>query len=601
MLRIALLAVALTAVDAFTIPSFACPTAPRALTGKLARAWTVCQAPAPVEDSTSDIDGPEGAKVVDEPVPVAEVAAPEEAVDAWPQKDLPAEAIISTPEAPAMGVKGALVKVGDKIPSVMVQAGGEQKGNRQVFPKPAPLSEVLGPGLSILVGMPGAFTPTCDNKHLPGLFAATDKLNALGVNTVAVITTNDKYVNTGWAQSVERCSGNNATGVTMLSDVNAQLIEAIGLQADMGEDLSMRSKRFALIVEDEIIQYVAVDEGRDLLSSTSAEALLRYLDPTYDTGKEISPVAIGAAGVLAAALVAIGGLGGDVVDDSLLPYYDAPEVRALAPDSASETFRDDASAEAAVTAKVDKAARVKAAKAAKAKAEAAERAAKAEAKAAEEAAKKEAADRAIAERLAAREEAAAAKKAAEQAKLEAAAQAASERKAQQEADEAQRAESKAAEMRAREEAESKTAEDAAARLKAKAAAKEEAAQKKVAAKAAAEAAAEAKAAKAAEAEAARVAKAEKAAAAAEAKAIKAAEEKAAKAEKAEAAAKAKLAKAEANAAKAAEKKAAKAAAATPEAAAAPEAAAPAAPAAAAPAVSMPDPSDIMSMLKAAAK
>ena len=96
----------------------------------------------------------------------------------------------------------------------------------------------------------------------------------------------------------------NASGVVMLSDVKGELIEQLGLSAEMGDSLGTRSKRFALIVNDGLIEYVAVDDGLESLRSTSAEALLRNLDPEYGQKGALSPAAVGAAGVLAAALVA---------------------------------------------------------------------------------------------------------------------------------------------------------------------------------------------------------------------------------------------------------------------------------------------------------
>ena len=169
---------------------------------------------------------------------------------------------------------------------VVVERGLEKRGKKQVTPPPTTLGEVLGNGKSVLVGMPGAFTPVCTDRHLPGLFAAGDKFAALGVN-VAVVTTNDRFVNTGWAESVEACAKVNASGVVMLSDVKGELIEQLGLSAEMGDGLGTCSKRFVLIVNDGLIEYVAVDDGLESLRSTSAEALLRNLDPEY--GQKAAP------------------------------------------------------------------------------------------------------------------------------------------------------------------------------------------------------------------------------------------------------------------------------------------------------------------------
>ena len=101
----------------------------------------------------------------------------------------------------------------------------------------APLAETMGKGTTIIVGMPGAFTPTCTDKHLPGLLSSAAKFGALNVSSVAVLTTNDGFVNNGWVSAVEACCGSNASGVTMLSDTSGELVEALGLAGDMGVGL----------------------------------------------------------------------------------------------------------------------------------------------------------------------------------------------------------------------------------------------------------------------------------------------------------------------------------------------------------------------------
>lgn len=122
----------------------------------------------------------------------------------------------AAPIAPAPTARR--VAIGDVLPDVIVEPAMKRVKGKFVAPKALSVRDALGSGTSILVGMPGAFTPVCNDQHLPGLFEIAPRLAALNVSRLAVVTTNDRFVNAGWAESVERCSGKNASGVDMLSD-----------------------------------------------------------------------------------------------------------------------------------------------------------------------------------------------------------------------------------------------------------------------------------------------------------------------------------------------------------------------------------------------
>lgn len=169
------------------------------------------------------------------------------------------------------------IGVGNRIPDVEVEVGGsvEAAGMSTM----TPITQVLGSGKAILLGMPGAFTPTCNDIHLPGFYKNAAELKALGVETIALVTTNDKFVNAQWQKSMEECMGVPAgqAPVVMLSDARGDLSEALGLIGYLGRALGVRSKRFALVVENGVVEYKAVDEGSDALSATSAESIVAYL------------------------------------------------------------------------------------------------------------------------------------------------------------------------------------------------------------------------------------------------------------------------------------------------------------------------------------
>ena len=151
--------------------------------------------------------------------------------------------------------QGKMIAVGDTIPNVEVETeDGELKM----------LGDVLGPGLSVLVGMPGAFTPTCTDLHLPSYYSAADDFAAFGCKSINVLTLNDKWVNAAWLKSADECIFNGeeeASPITMLADPRGDLLEAIGMIAYLGREMGIRSKRFAMLVENDVVKYVAVDEG----------------------------------------------------------------------------------------------------------------------------------------------------------------------------------------------------------------------------------------------------------------------------------------------------------------------------------------------------
>lgn len=138
---------------------------------------------------------------------------------------------------------------------------------------------MLGGGKSILLGMPGAYTPTCNDVHLPGYYKLAPELKDLGIDTIALVTTNDRFVNAKWQEDMEKCMGipEGSGPVVMLSDARGDLAESLGLIGYLGRGLGVRSKRFALVIQDGEVKYKAVDEGSIELATTSAEQLVNFL------------------------------------------------------------------------------------------------------------------------------------------------------------------------------------------------------------------------------------------------------------------------------------------------------------------------------------
>jgi glutaredoxin/glutathione-dependent peroxiredoxin len=158
------------------------------------------------------------------------------------------------------------IKVGDSIPDVkLMTMTGEG-------PKPVQSSEVLGSGKVVLFAVPGAFTPTCSDYHLPGFVLRADDLKGKGVDTVACLAVNDPFVMGAWGEAQD-VDGK----VTMLSDGNGDFTGAIGLEMDgSGFGLGTRSQRYAAILEDGVVKELLVEPGPGLEVS-SADAVLQKL------------------------------------------------------------------------------------------------------------------------------------------------------------------------------------------------------------------------------------------------------------------------------------------------------------------------------------
>ena len=168
-------------------------------------------------------------------------------------------------------------------------------------------------------GMPGAFTPTCTEKHLPGYVEQASQFKQLGYDTIAILTTNDRFVNDQWIQSVGVAS-TGSSDLRILSDGDGDLVRMLGLSEDMGFGVGVRSKRFALVLDNGIVTDVLLDEGMDQCSATSSSSVLKLLrqkagyNTETDEEGNLSPAGL----VFAAAVVAVGlavTVGGDALSN----------------------------------------------------------------------------------------------------------------------------------------------------------------------------------------------------------------------------------------------------------------------------------------------
>ncbi len=158
------------------------------------------------------------------------------------------------------------VAVGDTVPDVQVMLAGPDG------PTPARTSEVLGAGRVVLFAVPGAFTPTCSDYHLPSYVIRQDELKAKGVDRVVCISVNDAFVMDAWAKDQ-----NVGDAVLMVADGNGEFTEALGLQMDGSSfGLGTRSQRYAMVLEDGVVTALNVEPGPGL-SVSAADAILEVL------------------------------------------------------------------------------------------------------------------------------------------------------------------------------------------------------------------------------------------------------------------------------------------------------------------------------------
>ena len=158
------------------------------------------------------------------------------------------------------------IKVGDKIPQVTLKTMTSD-GIRDVSTE-----ELFSGKKVVLFAVPGAFTPTCSAKHLPGFIPGAPELKATGVDTIACIAVNDAFVMDAWAKA--QGAGDR---VLMLADGNAEFSKAVGLDFDGSNfGMGLRSQRYAVVVEDGVVKHLAVEKPMKFEVS-SAEAILEAL------------------------------------------------------------------------------------------------------------------------------------------------------------------------------------------------------------------------------------------------------------------------------------------------------------------------------------
>ncbi|WP_420382846.1 peroxiredoxin [Novosphingobium sp.] len=157
------------------------------------------------------------------------------------------------------------IAVGDKVPDIKVVKATEQG------PEAVQTTDYFAGKKVVLFSVPGAFTPTCSAKHLPGFVEKAAELKAHGIDEIACTAVNDPFVMKAWG------AANGSPDITMLADGNGDLAKALGLTMDgTGFGLGLRGQRFAAVINDGVVEQLHVEAPGDFKVS-SAEYVLEHL------------------------------------------------------------------------------------------------------------------------------------------------------------------------------------------------------------------------------------------------------------------------------------------------------------------------------------
>lgn len=140
-----------------------------------------------------------------------------------------------------------MIKVGDSLPNVTLQEYSEVEGNGcSIGPNPVKVAEAAAGKTIAVFALPGAYTPTCSAKHVPGFVEKADELQKAGVDEIWCISVNDAYVMGAWARD-QKVDGK----VRMLGDGSADFSKAAGLTLDLSaRGMGLRSARYSMLVKD---------------------------------------------------------------------------------------------------------------------------------------------------------------------------------------------------------------------------------------------------------------------------------------------------------------------------------------------------------------
>ena len=159
------------------------------------------------------------------------------------------------------------IKVGDRLPNttfrVMTPDG----------PKPKTTDEVFKGKKVVLFAVPGAFTPTCHKNHLPGFVKNAEAIKGKGIDSIAVTSVNDPFVQDAWKKASDPDNK-----IDFLADGSGDFAKAVGMELDASANgLGMRSKRYSMVVEDGVVKSLNIEDAPGKADVSGAENLLKGL------------------------------------------------------------------------------------------------------------------------------------------------------------------------------------------------------------------------------------------------------------------------------------------------------------------------------------
>jgi peroxiredoxin len=166
-----------------------------------------------------------------------------------------------------------MIKVGDKLPSATLMEYSEVEGNGcSIGPNPVDVQKATAGKTIALFALPGAFTPTCSAKHVPGFVEKAEEFKAAGVDEIWCVSVNDAFVMGAWARD-QKTNGK----VRMLGDGSAAFTQATGLTLDLhSRGMGLRSNRYSMLVKDGKVQSLNI-EGPGKFEVSDADTLLKQV------------------------------------------------------------------------------------------------------------------------------------------------------------------------------------------------------------------------------------------------------------------------------------------------------------------------------------
>ncbi len=159
------------------------------------------------------------------------------------------------------------IKAGDKLPEATFMTMGADG------PKPITTAELFAGKRVALFAVPGAYTPTCSARHLPGFKDKAAELKAKGVDAIVCVSVNDVFVMGAWGASQDV-----GESVIMLADGNGDFTKALGLEMDASKfGMGARSQRYSMVVNDGVVETLNVEEGGDFKVSTADYMLAQFV------------------------------------------------------------------------------------------------------------------------------------------------------------------------------------------------------------------------------------------------------------------------------------------------------------------------------------